>query len=167
MRTSTIDRDLDDYFNPPDCPQQWTSTWVRARLVHAFEIERKIPGRPGPSLIKNTWQLAVVHSFADLVAQGEAPRRELYNRWARAGAATAHEVSLMEESFGWPAQALRNGRLAEAKCLLAWAHAQAGGPPLRKTIRVRGWSRSTFLRRVEAAAEAIADYLNARGVQVR
>jgi hypothetical protein len=38
---------------------------------------------------------------------------------------------------------------------------------LRKVIRVRGWSRSTFLRRVESAAEAIAQHLRAHDVQVR
>jgi hypothetical protein len=72
--------------------------------------------------LKNTWLLTTVDSFSDLVAQGEAPWRELYARWARAGGATAHEVSLMEESFGWLPQALCNGRVVEGKCLLCWVH---------------------------------------------
>jgi hypothetical protein len=169
MRISAIDRDLDEYFyfDPPGRPLEWDGTWVKARLVHAFTVERKIPGRPGPALLRNTWRLATLDSFSDRVAQGEAPRRELYARWARAAGATAHEVSLMEEAFGWLPQALCNGRVVEGKCLLCWAHSQAGGPPLRRTIRMRGWSRSTFLRRVEGGAEAIANHLRARDVPLR
>jgi hypothetical protein len=169
VRTSTLDRDLDEYFyfNPPGRPLEWDGAWVKARLVHAFEVERKIPGRPGPALIRNTWKLRVIDSFADKVAQGQAPRAELYDRWARGGGATSLEVSLMEESFGFVPQALCNSRLVEGKCLLAWAHSQAGGPPLRRTVARRGWSRATFLRRVESAAAAIADHLRAHGVAVR
>jgi hypothetical protein len=136
-------------------------------LIFAFQVERKLPGRPGPALLRNTWRLATIDSFSDRVAQGEAPRAEIYRRWARAGGATSLEVSLLEEAFGWVPQALSNGGVVAGKCLLCWAHSQAGGPHLRKTIRARGWSRSTFLRRVEAAAEAIADHLNRHGVQVR
>ena len=59
-----------------------------------------------------------------------------------------------------------NDRAFEGRCLLRWAHAQAGGPPLRSVLAARGWSRASFYRHVTNGATRIARVLGQRGVAV-
>ncbi len=75
----------------------------------------------------------------------------------------------MEEALSSPGAILANGggHPVEARCLLAWGFCVAYGKPLRRLMRQRGWSRSTFYRSVKSGAERIADYLNQRSVTVR
>ena len=60
-------------------------------------------------MLRNTWKLDTTDTFADRVAQGEAPREEVWEKWAREGGATAVEISRMEEALGWPGAILVNG----------------------------------------------------------
>ena len=144
MRTSTLHRDLS--YRPfcgdageLQCPGTWTGEWVKHRLAEAFTIERRIPDkRVGPALLRNTWKVTTVDTFPELVAQGEAPREAVWEKWARAGGATSVEVSRMEEALSWPGAILANGgdrHAVEARCLLAWAFHAAYGKPLRRLIQ--------------------------------
>ena len=78
-----------------------------------------------------------------------------------------HEVSRMEEALGWPGQVLANGHAIEGRVLLAWAYCQAYGKPLRRMLRQKGWSRTTFYKAVDNGSQRIADHLNKRAVMVR
>ena len=136
MRTSTLHRDLGyrpfgDDAGELQCPDTWNAAWVKHRLVEAFMIERRIPDRRiGPAMLRNTWKLDTTDTFADRVAQGEAPREAVLEKWAREGGASSVEVSRMEEALGWPGAILANGgdrHAVEARCLLAWAFHAARG----------------------------------------
>src|SRR5262245_48799808 len=172
MRISTLDRDLSYGFpvaNHEQPPTAWTSDWVKHRLIEAFTIERRIPDRRvGPAMLRSYWPAGVVDSFADKVHQGELAREDVWRKWARAGGATAHEVSRMEEALSWPGSVWANGggRPVEARAILAWAHCIASGYSISRLLRRHGWSRSTFYHRVEAGAEIIARHLQGRGVVV-
>ena len=39
----------------PDRSDVWTGAWVKIRMVEAFEIERRMPGRVGPVLLRSGW----------------------------------------------------------------------------------------------------------------
>ena len=69
----------------------------------------------------------------------------------------------MEEALGW-LPLIEEG---ERRCLAAWALATARGIPVRKLLRQRGWSPSTFYRKVDCGAGHIAAILGERGVAVR
>ena len=147
-------------------PEHWTAAWVKLRTAEAFEIERRIPGgRVGPAAIGSSWP-GTVDSFSDRVAQGETARADVWRAWARSGGATPQEVTRMEEALAWPGAILANGRAFEGRCLLLWAHAQAGGPPLTQILATRGLSRATFYRHVTNGATRIARALEARGLAV-
>ena len=175
MRTSTLHRDLG--YRPFDgdtgelkCPCTWTAEWVKHRMVEAFTIERRIPDkRVGPAMLRNTWKVATLDSFADVVAQGEAPREAVWEKWAREGGAASVEISRMEEALGWPGAILANGGgcTVEARCLLAWAFHAARGRSLGRLMRQRGWSRSSFYRAIDVGSTRIAERLNAKEVAVR
>jgi hypothetical protein len=53
------------------------------------------------------------------------------------------------------------------RCLATWALAAARGVPVRKVLRQRGWSKSTFYRKLDGGAALIAAILGERGVVVR
>ena len=69
----------------------------------------------------------------------------------------------MEEAQGW----LLLVEEGERRCLGVWALAAARGIPVRKVLRRRGWSKSTFYRKVDGGAVHIAAILGARGGAVR
>ena len=173
MRTSTLERDLSlrtlAGTGELERPRTWTGEWVKHRMVEAFTIERRIPDkRVGPAIVKGAWAtIDTTDTFADSVYQGELARENVWDKWARAGGALPYEVSRMEEALSWPGQVLANGHAVEGKVLLAWAFCVAYGKPLRRMLRKRGWSRSTFYRCVDSGSKRIADYLNQRSVTVR
>ena len=91
-------------------------------------------------------------------------RERVWRSWARAkGGVFPVEVSRMEESLGW----LLLVEEGERRCLAAWLRCRLAVLPLRKVLRQRGWSRSTFYRRVDGASARIAAILGERGVAVR
>ena len=77
------------------------------------------------------------------------------------GGVHAFEISRMEEAQGW----LLLVEEGERRCLGVWALAAARGIPVRKVLRQRGWSKSTFY--VDGGAVHIAAILGAHGVAVR
>ena len=172
MRTSSLDLDLS--YSPLGDPGElerppvWTADWVKHRMIEAFVIERRIPDkRVGPAMVRNTWKIDTIDEFSERVGQGEIARENVWEKWARAGGATAREVSRMEEALSWPGLVLSNGHAVEGKVLLAWGFCTAYGRPVRALLRKRGWSRSTFYRYVDTGSARIADHLNARAVAVR
>ena len=69
----------------------------------------------------------------------------------------------MEEALGW----LLLVEEGERRCLGVWALAAARGIPVRKVLARRGWSRTTFYRKLDSGAARIAAILSERGVAVR
>jgi hypothetical protein len=150
--TTTIDRALGIHA----APASWTTVLVRERLVEAFELERRLPGHVGPARLRSAWLVAPLDSFADRVAQGEAPRADLWRAWARAGGLSPEEVARMDQALDWPRRFLLPAHAVEAKCLLGWALTRAQGRSLCAVLRSRRFARSTFLRHADAGAARIA-----------
>jgi hypothetical protein len=69
---------IDRAFGTLTTPTQWSAAVVSERLIEAFDFERQLPGRDGPSWLQSAWcaMPAPLDSFADLVHQGEAPARD-------------------------------------------------------------------------------------------
>jgi len=164
MRISAIDRTLARN-TTTTTPPAWNAELVKERLIEAFEIDRRLPDRVGPTPIKG-WLFDTVDTFADRVAQGELASERVMDEWER-GNVSAAEVSRMEEAFAWPRRYLTNGHAVDAKCLLAAALCIARGRSIGHVLRERGLDRAAFHRRVEAGASAIADALNRGGAPVR
>ena len=140
-------------------------------MVEAFTIERRIPDkRVGPGHRQRRVGEDRHHRqlCRRVSHQGELAREHVWDKWARAGGALPYEVSRMEEALILAGRRFSaNGHAAEGKALLAWAFCVGYGRPLRRLLRKRGWSRSTFYRAVDSGSARIAAYLNARGATVR
>ena len=55
----------------------------------------------------------------------------------------------------------------EPRCIAVWALTPARGIPVRKVLRQRGRSRTTFYRKLDCGAARISAILGERGVAVR
>jgi hypothetical protein len=159
---------IDRAFVTPATPPQWSAAVVRLRLIEAFDLEQQLPGRVGPGRLRSVWSAmpAPLDTFADLVHQGEAPRSELYQRWARAAGLTPTQVRRMDEALDWPRRFLLPELVVEARSLLLWAWCRSHGRPLRRLLAARKLPRATFLRRADAGAEKIATTLILIGAPV-
>jgi len=133
----------------------WTGEMVRDRLVEAFEIDRRMPGT-GMRRAASAWPVKPMHSFADMVSwdAGEASERVMTS-WER-GPASPQEITRMEEAFEW----LQHLSTNEARELEIWAKCVALGLSLSAAIKHKGWSRTSFYRKRDAAAQFLADRLN-------
>jgi hypothetical protein len=140
----------------------WTGDRVKERLVEAFATEKRMPGQRFAAITSSSWPAAPLHEFADRVHWTDA-RQRVWESWEKSRGVYPYEVSRMEESFSW----LRWLHDGERRCLAAWALASARGFSVRAMLDKRRWSRSTFYRRIDEAAQRIADRLNTEGVQVR
>ena len=143
-------------------PAQWTPRLVQQRLREAFAVELRLPDANRPRGLTSVWPAAALYEFHDVLHWPDA-RERVWQSWSRAKAAYPFEISRMEEALGW-LPLIEEG---ERRCLAAWALATARGIPVRRLLRQRGWSPSTFYRKVDGGAAQIAATLDARGVVVR
>jgi hypothetical protein len=150
-----------DQPKPERAPATWTGDLVRQRLVEAFAIMRRMPGQ-GVRRIGSAWPAAVLHDFRDMLHWTDARERVL-DDWENTKGTYPYEVTRMDEALSW-LEWLDEG---ERRCVNAWAFTASRGISLTRELKKRKWSRSTFYRQVERAAQRIADRLNNRGVQVR
>jgi hypothetical protein len=144
----------------------WSTELVKLRLVEAFETENKLPGPRGVRGASSAWP-TTEREFEDLIGWSDEARQAVWEDWERAKGAYPYEVTRMEEAVAW--LVLLKDQPGEQRCLVAWAKLKAKPrrASLRKLMRRRGWSRSTFDRRRDSGAARIADYLNSHGVAVR
>jgi len=145
-----------------EAPTRWNAAWVQARVVEAYTIERKLPG--ARKVVTGTAWPNVNYTFADKVGWPDARERVL-DEWMRAGSAFAAEISRMDEAHEWLRIHLAQYEV-ERLCLAAWATSMAYHRSLSGLLRKRGWSRTTFYRRVTAGAHVIALALDAKGEPV-
>ena len=130
----------------------WTAEIVRERLVEAFEIDRRLP-RDRLRTTGSAWPASPIHEFSDIVHWNSGEQREqVWRSWERAPA-SPQEVTRMEEAFGW----LQH---REARELEIWAKCVALGLSLSAAMKHKGWSRTSFYRKRDASAQALADRLN-------
>ena len=146
-------------FAPP--PQIWSAELVKARLVEAFDVDRRLPGRAMPRMVQNAWPFPVMHSFADLVSQDT--RGDAWRRMGRVRGAASWEVSRMEEAFGWLQDLVRE---PDRGALIAWCR-RPHSIALDRLLQRQGISRATFYRRAGRGLEAMVEALNRRKVPVR
>jgi hypothetical protein len=138
----------------------WTGEMVRNRLVEAFEIDRRLP-RDRLRTTGSAWPAKPIHEFVDVVYWNEGEQRErVWESWERSASVSPQEITRMETAFLW----LRLVPITERRCLEAWAKAAARGFNVKRMIKGT-WSRSTFYRQRDHAAQIIADNLNKHGDQ--
>jgi hypothetical protein len=134
-----------------------------ARLVEAFEIDRRMPRDRHGRRIKSSWPTTPIYTFVDMVGwdTGEASERVLRS-WEKTPA-SPQEVTRMEQAFEW----LMHLSTKEARELEIWAKCTAFGLSLSAAMKHRGLSRTTFYRKRDQMAGHLADRLNRQGVAVR
>ena len=142
-------------------PTDWNGELVRERLVEAFRIEKRMPGQRFFKTA-SSWPATPLHDFCDVLHWDDA-RERVWQNWERASGVFSYEVSKMEQAFSWLLW-LPDG---ERRCLAAWSAASARNLSVRAMLEKRHWSRTTFYRRLDQAAQRIADRLNRQGVAVR
>jgi hypothetical protein len=142
-------------------PAVWTGEVVKARLVEAFETERKLP-KERLLQVMNAWPATPVHGFEDMLGW-EDSRERVWNDWSNTKSAYSFEISRMEESMLWLLW-ISDG---ERRCLASWALMTAIGRSVRHMLQRKHWSRTTYYRRVDQGSERIADRLIREGVKVR
>jgi hypothetical protein len=139
-------------------PATWTADKVKARMVEAFDIDRRMPGERR-KWQRSSWPATPVYSFRDQMHwnnPGDSARDRKWSEWENARNVAPAEVSRMEEAFEW----LRWLPAGERRCFEAWAKAKVVGLPLRKVLKYRGWTVTTFYSRVDGGARRIAEKLN-------
>jgi hypothetical protein len=142
---------------------QWTPRLVQQRLCEAFAVEQRLPDADRPRGLASVWPAMPLHEFHDVLHWPDA-RERVWQSWAEAkGGVFPHEISRMEEAQGW----LLLVDEGERRCLAVWALAASRGIPVRKVLRQRGWSKSTFYRKVDGGSVQVAAILGKRGVAVR
>jgi hypothetical protein len=160
MRLSTISIDSQAL-----APPQWSAEWVMRRLVEAYAIERRLP-LARRHMVVSAWPRTVTE-FADVVGRADDDRKARFAAWEYAGelGVSANAITRQEEAHDWLAIIL--GPYPEERlCLMQWAAATAYRRSVRRMLMKRGWSRSTFLRRVTAGAHVIAVELSRQGIPV-
>lgn len=142
--------------------EQWTPRLVQQRLREAFAVEQRLRESGRPRGLVSSWP-AVLHDFQHMLHWDDA-RERVWQSWARSkGGVHAFEISRVEEAQGW----LLLVEEGERRCLGVWALAAARGIPVRKVLRQRGWSKSSFYRKVDCGAVHIAAILGEHGLAVR
>jgi hypothetical protein len=159
MRLSTIAIDSQGL-----APPQWSSVWVKRRLVEAYSVERRLPQARRRMLIASAWP-PMATEFADIVGRADDDRKERFHAWeyARLGV-SAQDLGRMEQAHDW--LAILAPYPEERLCLIQWAAALAYGRSLRRLLLQRRWSRSTFYRYATAGAYVVAIELNRRELPV-
>jgi hypothetical protein len=141
----------------------WSPDHVKARLVDAFDLERRLPDNERPHGVGSSWPAAVWHEFGDLIGRSDEARAEVWRIWERAYG--PREVSLMWEALDW--LKLIRDFPREQRDLKAWAFLKARGISVRDALDRRGLSRATFYRQRDRGAVRIAEQLERTGVVVR
>ena len=119
-------------------PQSWTPEHVQQRLVRAFDVLKRTPGRVGPSSNSNAWP-AMIREFHELVdrqtrEQMERDAAEVIRR--KGERPSAIEIQLADEALSWCARYLADEPcLADA--LQRWAYATARDLNMAKILRKR------------------------------
>ncbi len=146
---------------PTSAPQHWSGEWVKARLVEAYGIERRLPDIRRST--GSAWP-SINYEFSDVVAQGETASERVMVSWSKGGV-FPKELARMEQAQEWLRVILANHEV-ERFCLAHWATAQAYHRSLRALLGRRRWSRTTFYRRVSKGASIIARRLDHDGVPI-
>jgi hypothetical protein len=138
----------------------WTADKVRARLVEAFDIDRRLPGDRRAKFKTSSWPATPLHDYRDQLHwnnPGDSARDRNWERWANARDVAPDEMTRWQETLNW----LRWVPNHERESLEAWAKAEVIGIPLRRMLRYRRWTVTTFYQRRNDGAQRIADKLNA------
>ncbi|RWC91674.1 MAG: hypothetical protein EOS72_03190 [Mesorhizobium sp.] len=145
----------------------WTPTLVKNAMVHAFEVLLDTTGQVGPDWFKNNWPEYKVE-FADEVGQHQEGTARTVTR-VRVQR-TAREISQMETVLighrgmsNWGRYV--EGQPAARRALVTWCFWEIRGRHTEVECERRGWAYSTFRRRRDNAAKAIATRLNKDGVK--
>lgn len=149
----------------------WTPDDVKYELARAYRVLFSLPVRDAsPSSGQGYWPH---HTYeAEEIAEQQAMEKT-ENRPIRArphfsprDIRRAEAILLGEgDAKGWLVQFLSD-RPAMKRCLASWAIWHARDRNAKLECKVKGWAYSTFRRRRDQGAQALADALNAAGVEL-
>jgi hypothetical protein len=159
MRLSTIAVDSQGL-----APLQWSASWVQRRLIEAYSVERRLPQARRRLLVASAWPSMAVE-FSDIVGRADDDRKDRFHSWefTRLGVSAA-DISRMEQAHDW--LAILAPYPQERLCLCQWAAAIAYRRSVRRLLQKRGWSTSSFYRRVTAGAHVVAMELTRQALPV-
>jgi hypothetical protein len=149
-------------------PAAWTPGLVRERLLEARRLidRMAIPWKPrGHKNTMPAYRHDANDAWANWLEWSQTDSAFARDRNRVAFAASADQVSRLEEAIGWPARYLADAGLR--RLLGAFLDAKARRKGLRRLCRERGWSYSLFERRVGQACGLIAAGLKRDRVPVR
>lgn len=128
-------------------PDVWTGEHVAARIVRAFEIERRIGGRIGPRGAGACWP-EYWYSAEDLSGWATEHRERVFQSLAaRVGSV---EVDMAEEAMTWPMRYLA-GEPLERDAVLTWCRLKGYGRDVDDFMAHRRKSAENAAERFAAA----------------
>lgn len=141
----------------------WTGDKVRARMVEAFEIDRRMPGdrRKMWQTARGSWPATPIDTFRDQMHwnnPGDNARDRKWQEWASARNVSPPEITRMDEAFSW----LRWLPDHQRKALETYAKAEVIGMPLIGVLRYRRIKKTQFYEHLKQGTQRIADRLNSK-----
>jgi hypothetical protein len=141
----------------------WTPDLVRTRLIKAAVLCQRAAGRVGPKEFGTAWPEIAVE-WADMLAQVETDELLKGKNQVRVPA-SARDVTLMEDTLGWPGRYLA-GQEGAKRCLKLFLFAKATRRKFGAVCKNRGIPLSTAKRGRAKAFSLIAQGLVNDGVNV-
>jgi hypothetical protein len=144
-------------------PERWTSEHVLRRLFDAFVTLGRCPPIKGPKTPGNAWpqyypDFGDVRGWFENSTETEVAERQRDMNRTRV-IPTSRQLAEMEAAMDWLHQ-VRGRDEAHSRVLGLWSACRAAGRSVGRLCDARGWSRKTFYRKRDAAAQSIANYLN-------
>jgi hypothetical protein len=135
-----------------ELPSQWTPEHVVQRMIQAFEVLARMPGRVGPMSKSGHWP-SILREFADLV-DAQSTTNKAAEFWAgRGDRVSSIEASMMDEALAWPMVHLAGLPLmADALTLHCWC--QAAGREIEPLLRRRRIRADSKAKRMASELEA-------------
>lgn len=149
----------------------WTADDVKFELSRAYRVLFSLPVRDSFSTSGKGYWPHHTYEAEEIDEQQKMERTE--NRPIRGrphfsprDIRRAEAILLGEgEAKGWLVQFL-NDKPAMKRCLASWAIWHARDRNVKFECRVKGWAYSTFRKRRDQGAEALAEALNRAGVEL-
>ena len=146
----------------------WTSNMVKTELVKAFRVLRAAPARDSYRLGMGSFWPTIRLDKEEIAEQQMLARRELSPPRPRERF-SPQDIKRMETVLigdgsrkGWLAEYLGDNPGAK-RCLSNWAIWESQGRNAKEECRRRKLAYSTFRRKRDQAAQALADALNIAG----
>lgn len=150
----------------------WTAKDVKFELVKAYRVLASVPARDSFYMAGGGFWPAHTYEAEEIEAQREQEIADNRSLKPVRGQYTPRDIKRMEQVLlgeggrkGWLVEFVKDQSAAK-RCLTRWAIWVSQDRNVRSECICKGWAYSTFRRRRDQGAQALADALNAAGVQL-